>query len=111
MKALVREKNMCVLATVADGRPRCSLMAYATDEACEEIYMVTHRNTQKFKNLMKNAAVSLLVDSREKAPRNRAQALTVDGVFRRIENSPKRARAGLMVPEKAVSVISALASP
>jgi len=28
MKALAREKNTCVLATDAGGKPYCSLMAY-----------------------------------------------------------------------------------
>ena len=92
MKALAREKNMCVLATDAGERPYCSLMAYVTDESCEEIYMVTHRRTQKFKNLMKNPAVSLLIDSREKTPRNMAQALTVEGSFHKIKDDAKRTR-------------------
>ena len=90
IKALAREKNICVLATDAGGKPYCSLMAYVTDEACEEIYMVTHRNTQKYKNLMKNPAVSLLIDSREKTPRNRVQALTVEGSFHQITDDAKR---------------------
>jgi nitroimidazol reductase NimA-like FMN-containing flavoprotein (pyridoxamine 5'-phosphate oxidase superfamily) len=81
MKALVRKKNICVLATVSDHKPYCSLMAYITDAACDEIYMVTHRNTTKFNNLQKNPSVSLLIDSRETQPRSNAQALTIDGVF------------------------------
>ena len=48
MKALARENNMCVLATDAGRKPYCSLMAYVTSESCEEIYMVTQRNTQKY---------------------------------------------------------------
>jgi nitroimidazol reductase NimA-like FMN-containing flavoprotein (pyridoxamine 5'-phosphate oxidase superfamily) len=28
MKALAREKNSCVLATIAGNKPYCSLMAY-----------------------------------------------------------------------------------
>ena len=90
MKALAREKNTCVLATDAGGKPYCSLMAYVTDASCQEIYMVTHRNTQKYKNLMENPAVSLLIDSREKTPRHRVQALTVEGIFHKIEDDAKR---------------------
>jgi nitroimidazol reductase NimA-like FMN-containing flavoprotein (pyridoxamine 5'-phosphate oxidase superfamily) len=90
MKSLVREKNMCVLATDAGGKPYCSLMAYVAHESCKEIYMVTHTNTQKYKNLLENPAVSLLIDSREKTPRNRVQALTVHGSFRKIDDDAKR---------------------
>ena len=89
MKALARQKNICVLATVADQKPYCSLMAYVTDENCEEIYMVTHRNSTKYKNMMQNPAVSLLIDTRESSPRSQAKALTVDGVFCKIENAQK----------------------
>ena len=81
MTALVRKKNVCVLSTVSDNKPYCSLMAYITDGTCKEIYMVTHKNTTKFNNLQKNPSVSLLIDSRETQPRSSAQALTIDGVF------------------------------
>ncbi|MDH3356012.1 MAG: pyridoxamine 5'-phosphate oxidase family protein [Desulfobacteraceae bacterium] len=80
MKNFVRKKNICVLATVSDHKPYCSLMAYITDATCEEIYMVTHKNTTKFNNLQNNPSVSLLIDSRETQPRSSAEALTIDGV-------------------------------
>ena len=90
MKALAREKNICVLATVGDRKPHCSLMAYVTDENCTEIYMVTHKNTHKYKNLMENPSVSLLIDTREISPRARAKALTVEGISAAIEGEKKR---------------------
>ena len=90
MKALAREKNICVLATVGDRKPHCSLMAYVTDENCTEIYMVTHKNTHKYKNLMENPSVSLLIDTREISPRARAKALTVEGMCAAIEGEKKR---------------------
>jgi nitroimidazol reductase NimA-like FMN-containing flavoprotein (pyridoxamine 5'-phosphate oxidase superfamily) len=69
MKALAKEKNSCVLATIVDSKPYCSLMAYATNRSCTKIYMVTHRQTQKFQNLVANPAVSLLIDTRDTSPR------------------------------------------
>jgi nitroimidazol reductase NimA-like FMN-containing flavoprotein (pyridoxamine 5'-phosphate oxidase superfamily) len=90
MKTLARHKNMCVLATVAGQKPYCSLMAYVTDENCEEIYMVTQRNSTKYKNMLQNPAVSLLIDTREKAPSSQAKALTVEGIFCKIENAETR---------------------
>jgi nitroimidazol reductase NimA-like FMN-containing flavoprotein (pyridoxamine 5'-phosphate oxidase superfamily) len=90
MKALAREKNICVLATVGGQKPHCSLMAYATDENCTEIYMVTHKNTNKYKNLMENPSVSLLIDTREISPRTKAKALTVEGVCTAIKREEKR---------------------
>jgi nitroimidazol reductase NimA-like FMN-containing flavoprotein (pyridoxamine 5'-phosphate oxidase superfamily) len=90
MKALVREKNICVLATVAGRKPHCSLMAYVTNQNCTEMYMVTHKNTNKYKNLMENPSISLLIDNREISPRTKARALTVEGICAAIENEQKR---------------------
>ena len=91
MKALAREKTICVLATIAGDKPYCSLMAYATNPECTEIYMATHRATKKFRNLAANAAVSLLIDTRESAPRSQAQALTVEGVCTPVEDPSETA--------------------
>lgn len=93
MKALVREKDICVLATVSADKPHCSLMAYVTDEDCSEIYMVTHRKTRKYKNLLENPSVSLLIDTREEhrgTQRPEAKALTVSGIFQRIDDEDKK---------------------
>jgi uncharacterized pyridoxamine 5'-phosphate oxidase family protein len=65
-------------------------MAYVTDDNCEKIYMVTHKNSTKYKNLLQNPAVSLLIDTREKSLRSEAKALTVEGVFCKIEKAEKR---------------------
>lgn len=94
MKNFIKNKNICVLSTVSDNKPYCSLMAYITDASCEEIYMVTHKNTTKFSNLQKNPSVSLLIDSRETQPRSNAKALTIDGMFTPLidENQKKAIR-------------------
>ena len=103
MKALVKEKDICVLSTVSGHTPHCSLMAYATDEDCREIYMVTHRQTTKFRNLTENPIVSLLVDTREEHPgprRPEAKALTIDGVFGTLEDDEKRRKVRFRLLER-----------
>ena len=95
MKALVKRKDICVLATVSENSPHCSLMAYVTDNDCSEIYMVTNRQTTKFRNLAANPSVSLLIDTREEhsgAQRPNAQALTVSGVYQEILDNTKKTR-------------------
>ena len=89
MKALAREKDSCVLATIVDSKPYCSLMAYVTNSACTEIYMVTHRKTQKFKNLAANPAVSIMIDNRDTSPRSEAKAMTVEGSYQEITDPAK----------------------
>jgi general stress protein 26 len=98
MKQLVKEKNICVLATLAGSKPYCSLMAYAANDEATEIYMATHRSTKKFRNMAENPSVSLMIDTREEVPRSRARALTVEGICVQIEDASKRelARARLL---------------
>jgi len=93
MKALAKQKDMCVLATVSGGNPHCSLMAYATDDDCREIYMATQKGTKKYKNLIENPSVSLLIDTREEqaalGPLH-AKALTIAGLFQAIDDERKK---------------------
>ena len=94
MKALVKRKGSCVLATVSENKPHCSLMVYVTDNDCREIYMVTNRQTTKFRNLSTNPSVSLLIDTREEhtgTSHHGAQALTVSGVYHEITDENKKA--------------------
>lgn len=79
IKQMAMQKNICVLATLAGNKPYCSLMAYTTNKDCTEIYMATRRSTRKFRNLIENPAVSLMIDTRETLPRSQARALTVEG--------------------------------
>ena len=93
MKDIMRSQDMCVLATASENKPHCSLMAYLTDEECETIYMITHKNTTKYRNLRANPALSLLIDTRlvdRGKNRQRAKALTVNGVMEMIEDSDER---------------------
>jgi nitroimidazol reductase NimA-like FMN-containing flavoprotein (pyridoxamine 5'-phosphate oxidase superfamily) len=95
MRALVKEKDICVLATVSQNKPHCSLMAYTADDEGLEIYMVTNRDTKKYTNLTQNPAVSLLIDTRDEvwdSGRLKAKALTVEGEFQPIEDTDKEAR-------------------
>lgn len=90
MMAVLRGQDICVLATASENAPHCSLMAYILDEQRRRIYMVTHKETKKYANLLANPTVSLLVDTRlagEKVAREKVQALTVNGVFSPIEEA------------------------
>jgi len=90
IKELIRESSMCVLATCRDNKPHCSLMAYLADEQADMVYMATRKNTQKYKNLTENPAVSLLIDTRsEKGSDQRAQvqALTISGTCIPVQDS------------------------
>lgn len=95
MKKLVKDKDVCVLATVMGNVPHCSLMSYVPDRDCLEIYMMTRKGTKKYRNLAANRTVSLLIDTREEdcgADRARIKALTVSGVFKTISDEAQKKR-------------------
>jgi nitroimidazol reductase NimA-like FMN-containing flavoprotein (pyridoxamine 5'-phosphate oxidase superfamily) len=83
MTALLRSKDLCVLATDSGNGPYCSLMAYLTDDEGKNVYLATYKTSQKYTNLRNRPRVSLLVDSRENRANenNPAQALTITGLF------------------------------
>jgi len=89
IKTLIRENNICVLATTGAKGPHTSLMAYICSTDCTEIYLVTPVNTLKYRNLTSNARVSLLVDTREKESRSTVRALTITGKARFIGDTDK----------------------
>ena len=93
MTAMVKENDICVLATASDNRPHCSLMAYVADETGETIYMATPADSRKFANLGKNPFVSLLIDTRATHPREKTKALTVSGVCETVKELKERSTA------------------
>ena len=103
MKALIQSKGSCVLATSADDKPHCSLMVYAADDQCREIYMVTYRKGTKYANLKENPNVSLLIDTREEhqgAEVAKAMALTVNGMFEEVQEPGRKAMVARQLLER-----------
>jgi general stress protein 26 len=93
MKEIFKGNDLCVLATVSEGKPHCSLMSYISDEEGHEIYLISHKQTKKYANLMENPTVSLLIDTREEEKGQRRiyiKALTVSGEFQTINDPEKK---------------------
>jgi nitroimidazol reductase NimA-like FMN-containing flavoprotein (pyridoxamine 5'-phosphate oxidase superfamily) len=102
IKDLIEQKDSCVLATSSGEDPHCSLMSYVTNEDCREIYMISLRGSKKYRNMLNNASVSLLIDTREDnvgRKRENIKALTVRGNFQHIGDETKR----LAILEKLLS--------
>lgn len=95
IKDLIEQKDSCVLATLSGEEPHCSLMSYVTNEDCREIYMISLRGTKKYRNMINNSSVSLLIDTREddvSRKREDINALTVRGTFQNIGDGDKKLR-------------------
>lgn len=66
VKEMLMDNSLCVLCTVSTDLPYCSLMTYVLSDDLKTVYMVTDRKSRKFRNLLGNSVVSLLVDNRQK---------------------------------------------
>ena len=86
IKNIVMNEKYCVLATAMNNRPHCSLMAYTVGEECKRLYMVTHKDSDKYRNLQTNDSVSLMIDTRSNNKNKSAKALTVTGRFSQIND-------------------------
>lgn len=69
------------MATISDENyPHTSLMTYLTEDDGAKIHMITSTQTKKWKNLLFNQNVSLLIDTRE-SDNDPIKALTVKGKY------------------------------
>jgi nitroimidazol reductase NimA-like FMN-containing flavoprotein (pyridoxamine 5'-phosphate oxidase superfamily) len=90
---IIRENDICVLATTGAGGPHTSLMAYVCSADVRTITLVTARNTRKYQNLCTEPRVSLLVDTRDRDARGNVRALTIEGVSALIQDAATVAEA------------------
>ncbi len=78
---ILRNQDLCVLATAGPEGAHCSLMGYALDDSESTVICVTERGTRKYRNMQANPRVSVLVDTRDEHlgsnNREKMQALTL----------------------------------
>ena len=81
VKKILLDNNLCVLCTCNKNMPDSSLMLYICDNDCTKIYMLTLKESTKYLNIINNANVSLLIDTRDSLQGKRTQikALTING--------------------------------
>jgi heme iron utilization protein len=64
IRDLFKSQKLAVLATIYESQPYCNLVAVAETSDCKSLIFATNRNTNKYRNLLKNRQVSLLIDDR-----------------------------------------------
>ncbi len=91
--SLVRElcdsQRSAVLATLADGRPYLSLMAFAATPDLTRIVVATDRHTRKFANMQADPRVALLMDNRTNTALDTEAAVAVTVLGRAEEAAPE----------------------
>ena len=81
LRILNKKQRHAVLATDADGQPYTSLVAFALTPDREGILFATPKKTGKYRNIMKNRKVSIMIDTRSNSARGymQSEALTILG--------------------------------
>jgi heme iron utilization protein len=92
LRILNRKQRHAVLATDAQGQPYTSLVAYALTSDGKSILFATPRSTRKYKNILANSMVSLLIDTRSNTDRAYmgAESVTILGKAHPVKKGLKR---------------------
>jgi nitroimidazol reductase NimA-like FMN-containing flavoprotein (pyridoxamine 5'-phosphate oxidase superfamily) len=99
LKRFDRTQRHAVLATALNYRPHASLVAFALTPDRRGLLFATPKGTTKYRNMLKNSRVSLVVDNREnsKADYLGAEACTIFGRAREVRKKQERtALAGVL---------------
>ncbi len=79
---LLESQHLAVLCTQGDKGPYASLMAYVYDRKADAVFLVTRKDSEKYRNMMRDSRVALLIDDRCNAEDPQAgfiSSLTVQG--------------------------------
>ena len=81
LRTLNRKQRHAVLATDAQGHPYTSLVAYALTADGKGVLFATPKSTRKYKNILANNRVSLLIDTRSNTDKGymQSESLTMIG--------------------------------
>jgi nitroimidazol reductase NimA-like FMN-containing flavoprotein (pyridoxamine 5'-phosphate oxidase superfamily) len=81
LSILNRKQKHAVLATTDGGKPYTSLMAFALIPTMEGLLVATPKKTNKYRNITKNAHVSVMIDSRSNSEKGymHSEAVTILG--------------------------------
>ncbi len=87
-KKMIAEGSLCVLSSCSEDIPNSSLMQYISDETADKIYMITLKDSTKYRNISQNPRVSLLIDTRDQltSDTERIRSLIVYGTAKILED-------------------------
>jgi heme iron utilization protein len=91
LRDLFGSQRSAVLATAESGRPYLSLMAFAASDDLKYLVVVTPKASRKYRNLVTDPRVALLVDNRTNNPEDVKQAIAVTVMGVAEECSPAEA--------------------
>jgi nitroimidazol reductase NimA-like FMN-containing flavoprotein (pyridoxamine 5'-phosphate oxidase superfamily) len=77
LRQVVMTQRFAVLATQQKERPYINLITFAASDDLTYILFATSRNTQKYRNILANRKVALLIDSRDNKPSDLSKAVAI----------------------------------
>jgi uncharacterized pyridoxamine 5'-phosphate oxidase family protein len=82
LRQIVGAQRFAVLATLSNQQPYSNLVAFAVSDDLRHILFATNRDTQKYRNILSNNKITLLIDNRSNSQSDftRALAITVIGI-------------------------------
>jgi uncharacterized pyridoxamine 5'-phosphate oxidase family protein len=82
LRQVVGAQRFAVLATLNSQQPYSNLVAFAVSDDLRHIIFATDRNTQKYRNILSNDKVAMLIDNRSNSQSDftKALAITVLGI-------------------------------
>ncbi|MEN6620249.1 MAG: pyridoxamine 5'-phosphate oxidase family protein [Smithella sp.] len=85
--------RFAVLATVEEGKPYTSIIAFALTPDCRTLIFTTSSATRKYRNIINQPAVSILLDNRSQNADdiNSAQAVTLLGTAKKVRTTARKA--------------------
>ncbi len=99
IRALFKSQKLAVLSTFNQDQPYSNLVAFAETRDCKSLIFATNRNTNKYRNLLKNRSVSLLIDDRTNLSGdfNQNLAITVLGLAEEVSSDEKPSFKDLLI--------------
>lgn len=86
LAALLDSQITAVLSTESGHQPYANLVAFSFSDDLRKLFFATPRNTTKYRNLVENPRLALVIDSRNNDPEDfsRATAVTALGCGREL---------------------------
>lgn len=102
LQILNKKQRHAVLATDAHGQPYTSLVAFTLTPDAMGLLFATPKKTTKYRNMLKNRNVSLLIDSRKNTVKGymKSEAFTLTGTAMAVRKGNRRDRFARMFCEK-----------
>ena len=74
---LLKDQRLAVIATTVEGHPYTNLVTFIHDPELKWIAFATLKNTRKFRNILADPRISVLIDNRKNEPEDLGNAVTI----------------------------------